>query len=108
MTRTDLWPARFFGDLSGILLRKKKDLDSKVRATVFIFGLFNPDSNPREHGYKAMGRSSGSRITLLAEPSHPFGQWHADGFRPRSQRRVRNGFQPFSLMPFLRDTHSLQ
>ena len=45
-----------------------------------------------------MGWSSGSRITLLAEPSHPIGQWRANGFRPRSQRRVRNGLAPFSLM----------
>ena len=52
--------------------------------------------------YSSMGRSSGSRFTLLAAPSH-----HACGvtvaiscgFRPRLQRRVRDGFAPSSLCP---------
>ena len=44
-----------------------------------------------------MGRSSDSRIFLLAAPSRSFEKWHPYGFRPRSQRRVRNGFTPFSL-----------
>lgn len=43
-----------------------------------------------------MGRSSDSRIILLTVPSPSFEEWHPYGFRPRSQRRVRNGFAPFS------------
>ena len=43
-----------------------------------------------------MDRSSGFRFFLIAAlPIHK-GQW-LYGFRPRSQRRVRNGFAPFSL-----------
>jgi hypothetical protein len=62
--------------------------------------------------YVALGRSSDFRFFLLAAPSHPVPisagvnngteklhtwQWHCCSFRPRSQRRVRNGITPFSL-----------
>jgi len=43
-------------------------------------------------------RSSGFRFNLLAAPSHPYGQWHYSGFRPRLRRRVRDGFSPSSLL----------
>ena len=49
-----------------------------------------------EPTFQVMGRSSGFRFFLIAVlPIHK-GQW-LYGFRPRSQRRVRNGFTPFSL-----------
>ena len=50
-----------------------------------------------EKSYSSAGRSSDSRIILLAVPSPSHEEWHLYGFRPRSQRRVRNGFAPFSL-----------
>jgi hypothetical protein len=65
----------------------------------FILG-YNSHSPQIREGYASglfWSRSSGFRISLLAAPSHPFGQWIHYGFRPRLRRRVRDGISPSSL-----------
>lgn len=46
---------------------------------------------------RLLGRSSGSRITLLAAPSRESDLSGVCGVRPRLQRRDRDGFKPSSL-----------
>ncbi len=58
-------------------------------------------------GVTQTGRSSGSRIILLAR-TFPLGctkQWLLSGFRPRIQRRDRAGFSPASLLSLKSTCH---
>jgi len=70
--------------------------------TFIRFGdaVFHPYAAPNPRGAILfyLSRSSGFRIILSAAPSHPSGQWHSCGDRPRLRRRDRDGFSPSSLL----------
>lgn len=56
-----------------------------------------PKRAPRAKLERLLGRSSGSRITLLTAPSRESNLSGVCGVRPRIQRRDRDGFKPSSL-----------
>ena len=65
----------------------------------FIRGLASgTDPRPRGQHHRLRVRSSGSRIILRAGLPTMSSQWFP-GLRPRSQRRVRDGFTPSSPHP---------
>ena len=56
-----------------------------------------PKRAPQAKLERLLGRSSGSRITLLTAPSQESNLSGVCGVRPRIQRRDRDGFKPSSL-----------
>ena len=79
------------------VLVDKKIPDSRER--VGESSCYHPSHSPLGESQRelALGRSSGLRIILLAAPSRPIRASGCSGFRPRSQRRGRDGFSPSSL-----------
>ncbi len=80
--------------------RQKKTRTSSIKSgdSVFILDWQGATPDPRGAHHCFLSRSSGFRILLLAAPSHPLGQWHGFGVRPRLRRRVRDGIAPSSLL----------